>query len=615
MLGPVIRWFSKTTPPTEHRNSIKSTFTRYLGRGWYGIEDDSAGTRVWSKNNAEIRITPDVRKVVLGFTTRYPQWTSSPQVIKVKRDDKDDFTVEVATQRAVLTVNCEHNHLISIHAPTLKPAEFEQSSDNRALGICLDQLIVDPSWIPAVVAEQEDLAPSKELNPNGTPGTVQVEITSVCNLKCKMCTNHAASNPKLRPLAAHMDGSVWEKLRPALRDVERLVFLGTGEVFTHPKFLPYLEEADRLGVPTVFSTNGQLLGRSIIDRLAALRNISSITVSVDSPDPEIYHRIRGKPLAPVMQGLREMGQRSALAEQVSVAATVMKSTLPSLAKLPRQLAEMGIHQLMLRGLFDYDFTLGEENPDYNQDDIAMLNRIKAECRALGIHLSLLPTIPAELVEVSQDDLHWALRAEAPQPWDGLLGPQTKQCFDPWEKAVITRDGCVYPCEVFGQVCGALGNLTSQDLDEIWRGDLFTEFRNDLVKGRQIGCLNCVRRQTGPHPLLHYAAQIVSEKCWSKQDAHHVTVRNTGALTWTKGIQLKIGTSARRDRMDSKYYHPTWLTPNRICTFSEERVAPGEEATFRFRVAPTEAGPPERFQLLFEGRLWLANTVFQLPFSK
>jgi radical SAM protein with 4Fe4S-binding SPASM domain len=613
-------WLTPKKPPAKSPTEVyppipmKLAFQTYLGLGWYGIEEGDDGTRVWSRNIAEIRIAPDVTRVVLSFTSHYYQWTGSPQTIEFSKDGIHDFTLQVTTERTVVTVNCKGNHLISIRTGTAKPSQFRRSSDCRALGICLDQLVVEPLRVPALSEQKESWLLYGESNPTGMPNTLQLEITSACNLKCTMCTNHAVTNPNLVSLGGHMNGSLWDKIRPILRDVEVLFLLGDGEVFAHPHFLSYVEEADSLGVQTVFSTNGQLLNAERIERIAALQHLFRMTLSIDSPDPEIYRRIRGTSLAPVMQALREMGRRSPLADRICVNAVVMKKTLPSLQQFPQQLAEMGLKNLVLRGLLNYDFTLDEECPEYNDDDLRMLRNIKEDCTALGVQLSLMPPIPGELVEVSRDERHQDLKYEAPQPWSELTGPQTKQCFDPWLRAVITRDGSVHPCEAFGLPSGPLGNLTTENFDQIWNGERFTRLRQDLLQGRQLGCANCVRRQTGPHPLQHFAARIVREKCWSSEKEISLTVRNTGAFTWTQEVQLYLGTSGQRDRTDSVYYHPQWISRNRVCTFTEEKVAPGEQATFRCPISKGEPQRPERFQLVFDGRLWLPSTQFQLPFA-
>ena len=115
--------------------------------------------------------------------------------------------------------------------------------------------------------------------------------------------------------------------------------------------------------------------------------------------------------------------------------------------------------------------------------------------------------------------------------------------------------------------------------------------------------------------MHYAARIIDDQCWSSGDDEVVLrVENTGAFTWTRETKLHLATSGRRDRTDSIYYHPRWLSPNRVCTFVEDKVPPAEKATFRFRVSNVKAKVPERFQLVFDGRFWLPNTQFQFPFA-
>jgi MoaA/NifB/PqqE/SkfB family radical SAM enzyme len=469
VLKRMFRWATdrKHAPEAYQPGALKATFQRYLGLGWYGIEEDASGVRVWSQDVAEIKITPDVTRVFLSFTSHFHEWTGSPQLVEFAKDGRHDFTLHVTAERTDVMVQCKRNSIISIRAATAKPSQFQHTRDSRAVGICLDDLSVKAGRPSVRVDEPKYAWSQEESNSTFVPHTLQLEITSACNLKCTMCVNHAPSNPKLWSLAGHMDGSLWDKVRPVLPDAEVLFLLGDGEVFTHPKFLSYVEEADGLGVKTVFSTNGHFLGPEVIERLAALRHLFRMTLSIDSPDAEVYQRIRGGQLAPVMQGLRELGRRPALADHICVNAVVMKSTLPSLQQFPRLLAEMGLKNLTLRGLFNYDFQMSEECPDYNDNDLRMLRNIKSDCEAYGIHLSLLPPLPVELVQVSADTLHADLRRESPLTQVELPGPMSKQCFDPWERAVITRDGCVYPCEVFGLASGALGNLKSQSFEQVW----------------------------------------------------------------------------------------------------------------------------------------------------
>lgn len=57
------------------------------------------------------------------------------------------------------------------------------------------------------------------------------------------------------------------------------------------------------------------------------------------------------------------------------------------------------------------------------------------------------------------------------------------------------------------------------------------------------------------------------------------MKNTGNMTWKKGF-VNLATSGPTDRT-SAVHDSSWISKNRIATFSEPSVAPGETATFEF----------------------------------
>lgn len=101
----------------------------------------------------------------------------------------------------------------------------------------------------------------------------QIELTSVCNLKCVYCTHPKMLRPK-----QHMTDEVFER---ALAWVEHFARAGTqtselnlagiGESTLHPKLVEYVAEARRrLGtqIRIVLATNGLVLDDALAERLA-----------------------------------------------------------------------------------------------------------------------------------------------------------------------------------------------------------------------------------------------------------------------------------------------------------------------------------------------------------
>jgi serine O-acetyltransferase len=86
--------------------------------------------------------------------------------------------------------------------------------------------------------------------------------------------------------------------------------------------------------------------------------------------------------------------------------------------------------------------------------------------------------------------------------------------------------------------------------------------------------------------------------------NNLLVRNTGTQTWTKDTPLRIGVVGDRS---SVCYHPSWMSQNRVCTFCEHSVRPGETATFSFEMSPGS----ETFQLVMEKVCWIPATEFTI----
>src|SRR5262249_39662245 len=115
----------------------------------------------------------------------------------------------------------------------------------------------------------------------GCPYCLQVEITSSCNLKCKMCRLTLGETiTSLQP--AHMEEVVWHRVLEAARRAAVVWVIGYGEPTLNPRFLQMLQDLDRLGVAIVFATNGISLRQELVAQLAKLRHLAHVNVSIDS---------------------------------------------------------------------------------------------------------------------------------------------------------------------------------------------------------------------------------------------------------------------------------------------------------------------------------------------
>jgi len=100
----------------------------------------------------------------------------------------------------------------------------------------------------------ERIAARKSYPTKAKPGGYLVEITNVCNLRCKTCNTHKADRPK-----AHMPVDVFAKLIERIK-AEGITTVGlhtVGEPFMHPDLEGILRVCKEEGITPALSTNAQ----------------------------------------------------------------------------------------------------------------------------------------------------------------------------------------------------------------------------------------------------------------------------------------------------------------------------------------------------------------------
>ncbi|MGY8635725.1 SPASM domain-containing protein [Bradyrhizobium sp. 14AA] len=91
-----------------------------------------------------------------------------------------------------------------------------------------------------------------------------------------------------------------------------------------------------------------------------------------------------------------------------------------------------------------------------------------------------------------------------------------RCAYPWQQMIIDLTGEVVPCcywSGYGNFGKPLGNTNANSLDEIWRGQAYTELREKVASGQLEGhpCGNCLAyRSTGTFPGFSWPVEYAHE---------------------------------------------------------------------------------------------------------
>ena len=318
---------------------------------------------------------------------------------------------------------------------------------------------------PAALTRRPPVPAGDILAPDG-PFALQVEITSHCNLRCRMCPlTSGTSSTAMSPGA--VDEVVWNEMLRLARRARQVFVAGFGEPLTNRRCIELLRQLDDHDVQFTLVTNGLALTPAIAEELASMEGLAHVDVSIDSPDPDVYRSIRGGNLRRALAGLANL--MAAMPEsrraRVSVSAVALRQNLASLPSFPALLRDVGVGSFILQGSVDYNSYSRDQHPGDLPDMAAHLDALRSGCDEHGIDLVMtMPerTAAEERPEDSDPDRFPAAAGGGPS--------QTRQCMLPWEIPYIDRDGKVFPCCYAGaEGDAALGDLREREFDQIWRG--------------------------------------------------------------------------------------------------------------------------------------------------
>jgi MoaA/NifB/PqqE/SkfB family radical SAM enzyme len=436
------------------------------------------------------------------------------------------------------------------------------------------------------------------------PFALQIEFTSDCNLRCVMCPLTEGTTASSRTPGAQLRTDTWSDLLDHARRAGQVFVAGFGEPLLHARCLEMLTDLDAAGVRTSFVTNGLALTPEVARTLATLESLVHVNVSIDSPDPETYRRIRRGSVRRALWGL---GNLMAVfpTDRVSVSAIAMAENLETLVDLPGVLHPLGVTHLEIQGVADYN----EYSRLQHLVGVGRFEEVVAElrstCEELGIVLNL--ALP-QRTSLELDDPE-----RATERFFGDVGSDassSRQCVLPWELPYVDANGEVFTCcQAAATGAPAMGRLGPGGLQEVWEDVPFRRFRRSMVDGRTLPdvCRACTSVAIGPHPFARFWGTLIGQSSDPSTGDEVVVLRNDGAETWTPELGPRVGVTAPRDGR-SPFEVDSWILPSRPAGQSLAAVAPGELAEFRIPLAPgVSADQP--FQFVVDGVCWLPGTVF------
>lgn len=298
------------------------------------------------------------------------------------------------------------------------------------------------------------------------PQRVICEMTSACNIHCKMCGREATN------FNATMFNKDWLNLIEPIADkLGELTLLGWGEPTLHPQFSEFLKWAYIHDLQKFFCTNGTRLHDlkdAIFDYHTEL-----LTVSIDGADAKTNNGIRrGADFNTITGNIRELvnekERRGVTYPHLSIVMTMMASNFRQMPEYVRLAHDLGIQEVKGVYLTVFAANMMDESMCDRQDEI---REVFAEAEAIGEELGVLVKLPyIQGEDVAGDKAH-------------------KDCYAAWRDFFLGSDGYVRSCMSTSHKLFHVSKYKT--FDEMWNSAEYQELRKNVNnKGMNSSCRNC-----------------------------------------------------------------------------------------------------------------------------
>jgi len=166
--------------------------------------------------------------------------------------------------------------MFDIHESATRKGDFFSSDCTESKGVPVPLQMPDSSAVPSL---------------REYPSRLFVEITTRCNLRCRMCVKQTSGNCIVE---GDMSPDIFATLEPAFPHIEALILNGIGEPLLHRGLETFIRRARALMPVDAwigFQSNGLLLDQARAVSLVEA-GLDRICLSMDSVSPETFRKIR-----------------------------------------------------------------------------------------------------------------------------------------------------------------------------------------------------------------------------------------------------------------------------------------------------------------------------------
>lgn len=311
-------------------------------------------------------------------------------------------------------------------------------------------------------------------------GSIQVEATSECFLRCIMCPRTAHID-KWHSKA--MDFSTFERITKYFPLAEHVHLQGWGEPLLHKRIFEMIGIAKAAGCTVGFTTNGMLLRDEVSRKIAAL-GVDIIGISIAGASSKVHGGVRVNScfsklienIASMGRAKREMGSNK---PKIVLSFLMTKTNIHELPEAVKLAHSLEVNELVATNL-DYPSTdLQDELKVFscesvNEEYAALIKKSETLAKDLGLSFRSYPLKTEEVLMCELNPVSYVYISH-----DGLVSPCVY--LNQTRSGTIPRIFCGGEYEVRRTT---FGNVNEESLMDIWMKPEYQAFRAAYLKRQE-----------------------------------------------------------------------------------------------------------------------------------
>lgn len=272
------------------------------------------------------------------------------------------------------------------------------------------------------------------------PPNLQIEISSVCNLRCVMCYQKDKTfSTKSKGFMGYMNFELFKKIIDEIEgNLEAVTFASRGEPTLNPELEKFLKYSEGKFLGLKLNTNATILSEKIINTLLS-SDLETLVFSIDAANKEMYEKIR-----------------------VNANFEKILKNLELFHKIKNKNYKNSKLKVRISGVLIND----QQN----------LKEIKNFYKDLADEFAFVHYTPWE------------------SSYDNEINDIEDPCTDLWRRMFVWWDGKVNPCDYDYKSTLSVWNAENMSIKDIWTSEAYKEIRNKhLTKNRKKlePCARCI----------------------------------------------------------------------------------------------------------------------------